>query len=196
MKVDPQIDITTLPEVYEPSEDSYLLLKAVEISPGESMLELGCGTGIVALHAAKLGAVVTAADVSPKAVDCTRRNAARNGLKVNTVMSDLFSNIQGTFDVIAFNPPYLPKEGRTTSWIEKSWEGGDEGSEMSVRFLEEAWRHLNPGGRVYLVLSSLGGLMTVLKAAKERYDSELLAEEKMFFESVHVYRLKPRHFGF
>jgi release factor glutamine methyltransferase len=159
------------------------------------MLELGCGTGIVALHAAKLGASVTAADISPIAIECTRRNAARNDLKVKVVRSDLFEDIRGSFDVVAFNPPYLPREGGSTSWIERSWDGGDQGSEVSVRFLEQAWKHLAPGGRAYLVLSSIGGLMSVLRAARERYEAELIAEERMFFESVYVYRLKARHFG-
>ena len=72
MRFDPSIDITALPDVYNPSDDSFLLLETMEVAPGQEFLEMGCGTGIVSLHAAKAGANVTAVDVSPAAVDCVR----------------------------------------------------------------------------------------------------------------------------
>jgi release factor glutamine methyltransferase len=186
------LEIDALPEVYNPSDDSYLLLNVVEVSPDESLLEVGMGTGLVAVHAAKLGAKVTAVDINPHAVDCTRRNAARNNVGLEIVHGDLFDKVPGSFDVIAFNPPYLPGETTSTTWIEKAWSGGEKGSEVTVRFLRDAWRHLNPGGRIYIILSSVGGLMLVLKAAKERYSAEMLVEQRMFFESVFAYKLEPR----
>lgn len=188
MRLNHSIDIDLLPEVYDPSDDSYLLLKIVEVSPGDSLLEVGSGTGLVAIHAAKAGAKVTACDINPEAVECTRRNATKNSVRLKIVLSDLFEAIPGYFDVIAFNPPYLPGDNRSTSWIERSWAGGGKGSEVSIRFLQEAWRHLGPGGRIYMILSSLTGLTSVLKTAKERYDSELLEEQRMFFESLFAYR--------
>ncbi len=195
MKVDGSIDIEVDDEVYNPSDDSYLLLRCVEVSPGQSFLEMGAGTGLVALHAAKLGAKVTAADVNPKAVECTRRNAARNGIRLEVVRSDLFEKVTGIFDVIAFNPPYLPGTASSTSWVEKAWAGGEEGSEMALEFLANAWRHLAPGGGIFMVLSSVGGLMSLLKGARERYESEMLEEKHMFFESIYAYRFKVRDFA-
>lgn len=193
--MDGSIDIEVEEEVYNPSDDSYLLLKCVEVSPGESFLEMGAGSGLIALHAAKIGARVTAADLNPHAVECARRNAARNGLRVEVVRSDLFERVDGIFDVIAFNPPYLPGTASSTSWVEKAWAGGEEGSEMAVKFLESAWRHLAPGGRIFMVLSSVGGLMSLLKAARERYESEMLEEKHMFFESIYVYKFRARDFA-
>jgi len=192
MRLDTSIDVSESPEVYIPSDDSYLLLKCVEVSPGQRLLEMGCGTGLLSLHAAKNGAIVTAVDTNPNAVECAKRNAARNNLKIDAIRSDLFDGVDGNFDVIAFNPPYLPDERRSTSWLERSWSGGIEGSEIAVRFLQDAWRHLSPGGSIYVILSSLGGLTTVLKSARQRYESEMLEEKHMFFESVYAYRLRPR----
>lgn len=188
VQLDARIDITLLPEVYNPSDDSYLLLKVIDVGPGETFLEIGPGSGLIALHAAKAGAKVTAADLNPSAVECTRRNAAKNGVRMNVVRSDLFEKVEGLFDVIAFNPPYLPSDGVTTSWMEKAWSGGGEGSETAVRFLAEAWRHLAPGGRIYMILSSIGGFMSVLKSAKERYDATMITEVHMFFESIFAYK--------
>ena len=192
MRLDTSIDVSESPEVYIPSDDSYLLLKCVEVSPGQRLLEMGCGTGLLSLHAAKNGAIVTAVDTNPNAVECAKRNAARNNLKIDAIRSDLFDGVDGNFDVIAFNPPYLPDERRSTSWLERSWSGGIEGSEIAVRFLQDAWRHLSPGGSIYVILSSLGGLTTVLKSARQRYESEMLEEKHMFFESVYAYKLRPR----
>jgi release factor glutamine methyltransferase len=179
-------------EVYSPSDDSFLLLKVTEVSPGERFLEIGCGSGLVSLHAAKAGATVTAADINPHAVECTKKNAVGNNLRIEVIRSDLFEKVDGCFDVIIFNPPYLPEETRSTSWIEKSWSGGEEGSEVAVRFLEEAWRHLSPGGRIYVILSSIGGFTSALKVAKPRYDAEMLEEKHMFFESIYAYKFKLR----
>ncbi len=192
MRLDPTLEIDAAPDVYNPSDDSYLLLKIVEVSPAESLLEMGTGTGLVAVHAARLGAKVTAIDINPHAVECVKRNAARNNVRLEIIHGDLFDKIPGSFDVIAFNPPYLPGETTSTTWIEKAWSGGEEGSEVAVRFLRDAWKHLNPGGRIYIILSSVGGLMSVLKAAKERYSAEMLIEQRMFFESIFAYKLMPR----
>src|SRR5512137_1989507 len=84
-------------EVYSPSDDSFLLLKVTEVSPGEMFLEMGCGAGLVSLHAAKAGAAVTAADINPNAVRCTRRNAAHNNLRIEVLRSDLFENVKGSY---------------------------------------------------------------------------------------------------
>jgi len=191
VKLDASIEIDVLPEVYNPSDDSFLLLKVVDgVTSDKSFLEMGPGTGLLSIHAAKLGARVTAADINPHAVECTIRNADRNGVRIDVIGSDLFEKVQGNYDVIVFNPPYLPGSASSTSWIERAWSGGDEGSEVAIRFLNEAWKHLSPGGSIFMILSSVGGLMSVLKSARERYDSEMLEEQHMFFESIYAYKFR------
>lgn len=192
VQIDHSIDIDVPEHVYNPSDDSLLLLRAVEVRPGDSLLDMGSGTGILGIHAAKAGAKVVCADPNPHAVDCTRRNAARNNIRLEVVRSDLFESVSGLFDVIAFNPPYLPGKQSSTSWIERSWSGGEEGSELTIRFIEDAWRHLLPGGKIYVILSSVGGFMSVLKSAKARYSSDMLEEHHMFFESLFAYRFTVR----
>lgn len=193
MKVDTAIDIDIADQVYNPSDDSFLLVNVIEIRPGERVLDMGTGTGIAALHAAKAGAAkVTAVDINPNAVACARSNALKNGLKVEAVESDLFAKVEGLYDVITFNPPYLPEEGGPSSWMERAWSGGADGSDVVVRFLEDAWRFLAPGGRIYIILSSFGSIRTVLRMAKERYDIEMVEERHMFFESILAYRMAAK----
>lgn len=192
MQLDSKIDISVDSEVYNPSDDSFLLLKVIEVKRDETLLDMGSGSGLIAIHAARAGAKVTATDLNPFAVDCIKRNAARNDARVSVVQSDLFSNVSGIFDVISFNPPYLPGARTSTSWIEKAWSGGEEGGETAIRFLDDAWRHLAPGGRIFMILSSIGGLMSVLKSARERYEATMLVEQRMFFESIFAYSFKVR----
>ena len=189
MKLDHSIDIQVASEVYNPSDDSFLILKITEASPGQKLLDMGTGSGIVALHAAKAGAVVTAVDINPNAVQCARSNALRNDLKMDAIESDLFEKVPGLFDVIVFNPPYLPDEDGPPSWMEKAWAGGGDGSDVIIGFLDHAWRHLSPKGEIYMILSSIGGLRSILRAAKERYEMEMIEEKHMFFESIFAYRL-------
>ena len=70
--------------------------------------------------------------------------------------------------------------------------GGADGSEVVVRFLEDAWRFLAPGGRIYIILSSFGSIRTVLRTAKERYEVEMVEERHMFFESILAYRMTAK----
>jgi release factor glutamine methyltransferase len=191
MKLDQSLDFDLRPEVYNPEEDSYLLLSVVDVAEGDRFLEVGSGSGLIAVHAAKAGAVVTATDINPHAVACTRRNALRNGVGVDVIESDLFEKVPGLFDTIVFNPPYLAVEESSTGWIEKSWSGGADGSEVVGPFLNEAWRHLAPNGKVYMILSSLSSLRTILRTAREHYTSTMLEERRMFFESIFAYRFEP-----
>jgi release factor glutamine methyltransferase len=74
---------------------------------GKEVLDIGSGSGLISLFAARRGASVTALDINPLAVETTRRNAAANGLHIGVVESDLFDNLPPrTFDFVLVNPPY------------------------------------------------------------------------------------------
>jgi len=102
------IHLTVPPDVYPPSEDSYLL--ANNIVPRGRVLEIGTGSGLVAISLANKGHDVVATDINPRALLAVRRNAIDNGVdgRVNVVRADLLRGIRGPFDTVVFNPPYLP----------------------------------------------------------------------------------------
>ena len=116
MKPSPDLDFDVLEGVYAPSDDTFLLLDAVEDVSGQRVLEMGTGTGLIAVHCAKAGAMVTAADVSEKAVANVLHNAEKNSVSITVFHSDLFTNIEGVFDLILFNPPYL--SGRASEGLD------------------------------------------------------------------------------
>ena len=142
--------IDTCPGVYAPAEDTFLLLSAIEVRRGQRVLEMGCGTGIIALHCVRAGCRVTAADIFAGAVDNARMNAAVNSLDVEVLQSDMFGNVRGKFDVVIFNPPYLSvQDTEGLSDAEKRpLVGGEGGHEIAARFLGEARKFLAPGGRI------------------------------------------------
>ena len=182
------LDMAEDPEVYPPSEDSILLTESLDIRIGEKVLEIGTGSGIVSIQCALNGADVVCGDINPRAVALARRNASANGVDIDVRETDVYSNIEGRFDTIVFNLPYLPVEDEGE--LAKAWSGGPDGLGPLPRLLEGAPEHLLPDGRVVVVVSSLmdrAGLDKTL----EGYEVKVLGELPLFFERLQVLEIKP-----
>lgn len=170
--------------VYDPGEDSYLLVEAAlrEVKSGDRALEVGTGSGIVSFFVRDITSIV-ATDISPLA--CL--NARVNGVQV--VRTDLFSGICGPFDVIIFNPPYLPteEEERLHSWLNRAFDGGPDGRAVIRQFLAGVKRILPVGGRVLTVFSSLTDIDEVSELYQlHGFSVKLVGEEKVPFERLVV----------
>lgn len=177
--------------VYQPAEDSRLLLEAVEgdIEASDRILDVGTGSGFVGAElATRTGASVLGVDVNPLAC----RQASERGLPVvRANLVDAFAD--RAFDVVAFNPPYLPavEEARREDWMEVAITGGETGRTVIEPFLETVGRVLAEGGTVYLLASSLSDLDAVNGAARQAgFAVEEVASESFPFEKLVVYRLR------
>ncbi len=116
------------------------------------VLDMGTGSGVIGLRAARAGALVTALDINPAAVACAKENARVNGLAIEVLESDLFVAVEGRkFDLIAWNPPFFPREARDVA--EHALHAGDDFCTIS-RFACSARSHLAAGGAALLVLST------------------------------------------
>ena len=188
MELDPSLDVGEDDEVYRPAEDSYLLLRALELADAASFLEIGSGTGLIALHAAQRVPTL-ATDVNPLATNLTRANARRNGISLDVVRADLFHGLRGKFEVIAFNPPYLPLHPRR-GWLDRAWSGGQGGEEVILRFLHDVPAFVAKEGVIYLLLSSQNH--KALQTVKTAFRPEEVGREALFFDEVAVYRLRPK----
>jgi len=187
MRYDPNIRIEERDDVYSPGEDSILLIRSLNVSDGERILEIGCGSGVVAIHCAKNGGAVTAVDINPSAVALTRKNAAANGAFMDIRLSDLYEDIDSNYDTIVFNLPYLPV--KEDGMLEKAWSGGDDGIGPLPRLLNGVKGHLLPRGRFVVVVSSLMDRRR-LDEVLEEYDVTVLGEEKLFFEQLSVLEIR------
>lgn len=187
MEYDPSIDIAEDPEVYPPSDDSILLIESLDVIPREKVLEVGCGSGVVSIHCAKNGCYVTAVDVNPRAVELARRNSVANGTDIRVLESDVYGKVDGVFDTIVFNLPYLPVDEE--GLLAKAWSGGPDGLGPLPRLLEGAPDHLIPGGRVVVVVSSLTE-PRALEEALEGYEVRTIGEQRLFFERLSVLEIR------
>ncbi|MFP4045744.1 MAG: HemK2/MTQ2 family protein methyltransferase [Candidatus Aenigmatarchaeota archaeon] len=186
------LKLNTSENVYPPREDSLLLAGAVsgEVEPDDEVLEIGCGSGLVSLTAARKAKKVKAVDINPEAVELTRENAELNRLEnIETAESDLFENVEERFSLILFNPPYLPTEDNIQG--SEQWSGGKDGREVIERFIEELDEHLKEGGRALLLISSLTGEEEVEEMIeKKQFKVEVVAERKVTWEKLFVLKIE------
>ncbi len=186
-------------DIYEPAEDSYLLKEQVQSHAFGRVLDMGTGSGVQALSLVKSEKVksVLAVDINPKAVSVLREKIASGELgelKYYSVLeSDLFSNVEGLFDTIIFNAPYLPQDyigGKAV--VDPALYGGKQGWEILERFFLEVGDHLAYGGQILVLFSSLtdkGKVDEIIDLGM--YSSELLIEKKLpMFETLYIYKVK------
>jgi len=176
--------------IYKPREDSFLLEKVVrQESKGLKVLDVGCGSGIQTEAALDGGAKsVLGIDIDSESILFCRKR----GLDV--VESDLFSNVKGKFDLIVFNPPYLPEDEREDKESGKITSGGKKGDEIIVRFLSKVEEHLADDGKILLVVSSLtprGEIEATIE--NKKMEKEIVTSMNLFMEKIEVWKISKNH---
>ena len=171
-------------QVYQPAEDSWLLAQAAknEAKPFDRILEIGVGSGAVSEEFSKTHFVV-GTDINPHAV----RLAGTKGIHV--IRTNLFSGLCTRFDLILFNPPYLPTkpEERVDDWLEYALDGGEDGCDTIERFFAQAQSYLTDNGRVLVLLSSLNNVKRVNEILQTHgWSSSLLLDEIVEGERLYV----------
>lgn len=176
--------------IYQPAEDSYFLsdiLKKqipllLQSNPNPTFLEIGTGSGIHLETAYNSGIKkenIFSCDINPAVIHHC------NILGFHCIQSDLFEAFTDKFDLIIFNPPYLP-EHKFDNFPDTS--GGKKGDETIVRFLQAAKSHLKKNGRIFLLLSSKTPMENIKKEFKN-YHIHLLGNERLFYEELFIYEL-------
>lgn len=173
--------------IYSPREDSYLLEKYVKkYSKGKSVLDMGSGSGIQA-KAAQLSKAkyILASDINPESVNLLKKEG------INAIKSDLFSNIKEKFDIIAFNPPYLPEDEEEDKESKLITSAGKKGDEIIVKFLKQAKNHLKKRSTILLIVSSLTPKSNINNIIKKQYTKKTVLETKsFFFETLEIWKIQ------
>ncbi|KYG80156.1 release factor glutamine methyltransferase [Roseivirga ehrenbergii] len=157
---------------------------------GCSFLEIGSGSGVISLFAAKLGARVTAVDINPLAVTCTRENAESNELNLEVILSDIFELLpESPFDFIVVNPPYYPKDPKND--IEKAWFCG-ENFDFFYRFFSQLKSYLKIDSRTFMVLSEDCEIEEIKCIANmSGFSMEVESEKLIYWEVNYIFLIQP-----
>ena len=205
-------------KVYSPSDDTFLIVdyfrKAVtnasfdgyNIKKVNYILDMGTGTGIIAIflqmlasQLSSLNPKIYASDILKEAIFCAKNNEKINNFKgeIRFIHSDLFKSfpkkLKHKFNVIIFNPPYLPaleiKTNKTSTDIDYSWNGGEEGNETILLFFNQVVPFLNPDHNaiclLYFITSSRVKRDNISKTLlKLGFETNIIAKKHLFFEDI------------
>ena len=184
-----KFEIETDDLVYIPSDDTFLLAENLEIKEGQSVLEIGTGSGLVSMYASLLSDDVTATDINYNALELAEKNFKLNN--INTIrleFGDLFEPVKNEkFDVILFNTPYLPTDSDDiiNDDLNYAFDGGLDGRKVIDRFINEVSNHLNDKGIVQIIQSSLSDNNRTLDMFdRNGFIAEIAESEKFFFEEI------------
>ena len=183
------------PSIYEPQEDSFLMSenlkkeipKILKKNPKLKLLEIGSGSGINLKTALSLGIKeqnIFSSDINKNAVNHCKK------LGFNCIHSNLFEKIpKQKFDIIIFNPPYLPGDKKEPKDSKLITAGGEKGNELSIKFLKQAKNYLEKNSKIFLITSSLSKEINFKKLG---YKEKEIGNKKLFFEKLILWELKIR----
>ncbi len=187
------VPLLVVPSVFNPKlpRTGAFLASRLEshLATGTRVLDLGTGSGVCAVFAARIARQVLAVDINPAAVRCARINALLNdlGSRIEVREGDLFTPVLGQrFDRVLFNPPFLrglPRDDRDRAWRSE---------DVPERFAAQLAAHLRPGGYALVLLSSYGGAAHFLhEFARRELAVSVAAERRYLNERIAVLKVQP-----
>jgi methylase of polypeptide subunit release factors len=166
------------PGVFSPTSTSKTLADALEIGSDDTVIDVGCGSGVLAFVAAKLGAKrVYGVDLSAPAVKAAAENAKALGLDdvCEFRQGDLLGPVRDVrASVLIGDVSGIPDEiAKASGWFEDVPAGGPTGAELPSKFLRSIGDILVPGGRLYLPTGTIQNEKAILEVAHEIFGDHI-----------------------
>lgn len=165
--------------IFPPSKNGSFYAESVRVNSGETVIDIGTGSGVLAIYAAKLGGRVSATDIDPHAVATAKRNAALNDTQIEFHKGALFGGFNRKFDVILANLPneivhetYLSRVGEE---LAQTLDGGENGNKYILELLSLARSRMHQASRLYLPVHTLTDYHQTLLEALSNYSARLIA---------------------
>ena len=188
------------PEVYNPAEDTFLLLDAIDVTETDTVFEMGTGTGIIALACAQKGASVLCSDINPFALYLAKKNYEQNKKKLPGIITikkgSLFDVVSESeqFSLIIFNPPYLPTSNDDSvdgyGWFDAAVDGGLTGLKLTLPFLENLSNYLYEKGRAFTLFSTASSRDKFNKILRDNHLKSIVVSSLSFTdETVEVHKI-------
>jgi release factor glutamine methyltransferase len=178
-----EVELEEFPGVFMPSPHGLFYSRSIRVAAGERVIDIGTGSGVLAIAAARRGARVCATDIDARAVAAAERNARRNGVEIDVRPGTLFGDFAGPFDVVLANLPneiVAPSElARLRPEDARTFAGGSAGNEQLISLLDSAAPFLRPESRLYLGVHSLTDYHATLRAAMRGYSARLIDLEAL-----------------
>jgi len=177
---------------YEPAEDTFLLADAIRRYSGKMALEIGVGSGYITAEICKRNPFVVGTEISKKALkEAQIRLKSLNLDNFELILCDGASAFrEGCFDLVLFNPPYVP----SSKIVDRTVDGGKEGIEVIKRFIEQSSRVISKLGLIVFVLSTLSNYDKIIKMLKKMtFKVRKIVKRKLFFEEIFVVEAQRLH---
>ncbi|HEX2092109.1 MAG TPA: 50S ribosomal protein L11 methyltransferase [Longimicrobiaceae bacterium] len=173
-----EVVLEDAPGVWMPTENGMFYSRSIRVRPGERVIDVGTGSGVLAIAAARVGARACATDTDARAVAAALRNARLNRVEIECQTAQFFGGFEGPFDVVLAN---LPNEIVAPAHLAgldpvdaRVFAGGEGGNEHLLALLREAPAHMHAGSRLYLPVHSLTDYHGTLRAAMDGYEVRLV----------------------
>ena len=170
---------------------THFLLDQIKSLPLQNrrLLEPGAGSGLISIYAAQNGALVTATDINPVAVECLQENSRRNNVQIDIHRSNLFDVIPPQlFDIIAINPPYYKKDPQ--SYSDYAWNCGSNGEYFKKLFFQIR-NYIHPETKILMVLCDGCDIEMIKHIARENgYLMEIVCSKKNLVEKNFIYSIE------
>lgn len=169
--------------VFAPSPNGSFYGEQLRIHPGDHVIDIGTGSGVLAIFAAKRGAVVSATDTDAEAIELAGRNARSNQVEIELKQGSMFGSFERRFDVILAN---LPNEIVNQDYIDaigaelaRTMDGGDRGNKYILELLITAHRHMHEGSRLYLPIHTLTDYKRTIEEMLKSYQAKLVGAAEL-----------------